>query len=75
MYTIDITGDPFPFTGSPLSLSTDGSYPATADSSLEITGLEEYNDYTISIAAVNSEGTGPYSPSVTLQTLETGKIE
>ena len=60
--------------GPPLSLSTDGSYPATADSSLEITGLEEYNNYTISIAAVNSEGTVPCPISDTQQTLETGMV-
>ena len=72
MYAIDITGDLFPFTGSSIRHPTDGSYPGVTDISLEIIGLEEYNDYTVRIAAVNSEGTGPYSMSGTQQTLESG---
>ena len=74
MYTIDITGDPFPFTGPPLSYSTDGSYPAITNLSLEITGLEEYNDYIISIAAVNSVGAGTYTAGDLQTTFEAGKI-
>ena len=74
MYTINITGTPFPFMGSPLTYVTDSSYPATTDLSLEITGLEEYNNYTVSIAAVNSVGTGPYSTGDTQRTNQFGKI-
>ena len=73
-YTIGIAGDPFPFIGSPLSYTTDGSYPATTDLSLEVNGLEEYNVYTVSIAAVNFEGTGPYLMSDTQETLQAGIV-
>ena len=73
MYNIDITGNPFPFIGSPLNYITDNSYPATTDLSLEITGLEEYNEYTIMIAAVNSVGTGPYTTGDTQRTNQSGK--
>ena len=73
MYAIVITGDPLPFTGSPLSYSTDGSYPAIRDLFREITGLEEYNDYTVRIAAVNSEGTGPYTTGDIQRTNGAGK--
>ena len=75
MYIIDITGNPFPFIGSPLNYITDSSYPATTDLSLEITGLEEYNDYTIMIAAVNSVETGPYTIGDTQTTNQDGKFE
>ena len=73
-YTINITGDPFPFIGSPLSYTTDESYPAITDLVMVINGLEEYNTYTVSIAAVNSEGTGPYSMSDTQETLQAGIV-
>ena len=73
MYTIDITGNPFPFIGSPLNYITDSSYPATTDLSLEITELEEYNNYTIRIAAVNSVGTGPYTTGDTQKIIQNGK--
>ena len=72
-YTIDIIGDLFPFIGS-LTYTTDGSYPATTDLVMEINGLEEYNTYTVRIAAVNSEGAGPYSMSDTQETLEAGIV-
>ena len=74
MYTINITGDPFPFTGPPLGYTTNGSSPAVTNVSLEITWLEEYNVYTINIAAVNSAGTGPYTTGDTQRTNQAGKI-
>ena len=72
IYTINITGDPLPFTGSPLSYTTDGSYPSVTDLFLEI-GLEEYNEYTVSIAAVNSAGIGPYTTRDIQRTNGAGK--
>ena len=72
-YVIEITGDPFPYTGPSLNLTTDGSYPDNGLKSLEVTGLEEYNEYNISIAAVNSEGTGPYTTGDIQRTNQAGK--
>ena len=60
-YVIGITGGPFPYTGPALDLATDGTYPDVSANSLEVTGLEEYNEYTIRIASINSEGTGPHT--------------
>ena len=74
MYTINITGNPFPFIGSPLNYITDSSYPATTNFSEEITGLEEFNEYTIMIAAVTSQGIGPYSMPERQRTLEDGMV-
>ena len=74
MYTINITGDPFPFTGSPLTYVTDSSYPAITNFSEVITGLEEFNDYTIRIAAETYVGIGPYSMPDTQQTAEDGMV-
>ena len=39
---------------------------------IELTGLEEYVEYNISVRAYNSVGPGPYSDSVTERTLEDG---
>ena len=75
MYIISITGDPFPFMDSPINYATDGSFPATTNLSLEITRLEEYNNYTIRIAAVDSQGTGPYTAGDTQRTNQDGKID
>ena len=73
-YVIDITGDPFPYIGPALILTTDGSYPDVAAKSLEVTGLENDNEYTIRIAAVNSEGTGPYTTVDTQRTYQDSKF-
>ena len=48
-------------------------YPATDNVTFDLTGLEEFNNYTISVAAVNSNGTGPYTANITQQTLPDGK--
>ena len=72
-YIIDITGNPFPYTGPSLDLTSDGTYPDVGAKSLEVNGLEEYNEYTIKIAAVNSEGTGPYTTGNTQRTNQAGK--
>ncbi|KAI6649611.1 Phosphatidylinositol phosphatase PTPRQ-like isoform X2 [Oopsacas minuta] len=70
-YLIAITGDPFPFTEtSPIIITASGSYPDTQQYSEDITGLEEYNSYDISIAASNMIGDGPFSPVSTQMTLE-----
>ena len=46
----------------------------TPDQSANITGLEEYVEYNISVRAYTSEGPGPYSDPVTERTQEDGKF-
>ena len=58
---------------SPINYTTDGSFPATTNLSLEITGLEENNNYTIRIAAVDSVETSSYTAGDTQRTNEDGK--
>ena len=41
---------------------------------MNLTGLEEYVEYNISVRAYTSTGAGPYSDPVTNRTLEDGKI-
>ena len=45
---------------------------STTDLSVNITGLEEYVEYNISVRAFTSVGPGPYSDPVTERTLEDG---
>ena len=40
-----------------------------------VSGLEEYAQYSVNVAAATVEGLGPYSTSVTFTTLEDGKLE
>ena len=42
--------------------------------STDLTGLEEFVQYNISVRAYTSVGPGPYSDPVTVRTLEDGKI-
>ena len=47
----------------------------TSSNSLQLTGLEEFVEYNVSVRAYTSVGSGPFSPVVTNRTLEDGKIE
>ena len=56
---------------------TDGLMPAsvnTTNLSVNITGLEEYVEYNISVRAYTSVGPGPYSDPVTERTQEDGNL-
>ena len=67
-------GYPFPAVNSSINapcITMD--YPATQLVTFTLTELEEFNNYTISVAAVNSNGTGPYTANITQQTLPDGK--
>ena len=41
---------------------------------MNLTGLEEYVEYNISVRAYTSTGPGPYSDPLTARTLEDGKM-
>ena len=52
---------------------SNAEYPSTGSICDDVTNLQEYNNYTItSVVLVNSAGSGPSSPPVQVQTLETG---
>ena len=51
---------------------TNPIYPAVAPISVNITGLQEYNNYTISVRAINGEGTSEYTVGVVQQTDQGG---
>ena len=73
-YEISITGTPFdpPQSTYIVDAPTPLIYPATASVSTTLTELEENNDYTVTIAAINSEGRGPVSTSSSTSLLEAG---
>ena len=54
-----------------MSVSVFATYPLTASSSLCINGLEEFNNYTVSVRAINGAGEGAAITRV-LTTLESG---
>ena len=49
-------------------------YPAVGPISVNITGLQEYNNYTISVRALNVQGSSSSSPQVVQLTDISGKI-
>ena len=46
----------------------------TSNTSLLLTGLEEFVEYDIIVRAYTSVGPGPFSPTVRIRTLEDGKL-
>ena len=54
------------------SLST--LFTNTTDMAVNLTNLQDYVDYNISVRAYTSEGPGPYSDPVTERTLEDGNV-
>ena len=58
------------FNGSIMSNTTTVDGTATA---VNLTGLEEYVNYTISVRAYTSAGEGPHSDGIMVITLEDGK--
>ena len=69
-----MTGTPFdpPQSSYTVSAPTPLIYPATTSVFTDLIGLEEYNNYTVTITAINAEGSGPVSSSSSLTLLETG---
>ena len=57
VYNITFTGQTFETNTQFITVTNlNALYPATAALSADITGLEEYNNYTIRVSAVNIEG-------------------
>ena len=64
MYNISYTGQLFDTTTQYIYVSTSNVYPAVDPVYLNITGLEEYNNYTISVSAFNTVGASDFTPEV-----------
>ena len=73
-YTVSYTGNPFDTSTQSMIVSVSFSYPATATecSTTTLTGLEEFNNYTVTVRAVNSIGSSDASSGVTAQTNAAG---
>ena len=72
-YNISYTGEEFDtdiqFTTGPI---TTPIYPAVTQVSFDLTGLQEYNNYTISVNAANSQGVSAFTTGVVQRTNESG---
>ncbi|KAI6661306.1 Protein sidekick-1-like [Oopsacas minuta] len=69
-YIIQVVGNPFPSMNEFINVSNiTTDYPATDTVTYLLSGPEEFNNYTFSVAAVNSEGIGPYTNELTQETL------
>ena len=71
-YIVSYTGDPFDISNPEIPVSISLSYPATTCTNTTLTGLEEYNNYTVTVQAVNSIGVSSSSTGMTAQTNEAG---
>ena len=72
-YNVSYIGNPFDTLNQSQSFAVSLSYPATACVNVTLTGLEEFNNYTVSVQAVNSAGSGVSSAGVIAQTDAAGK--
>ena len=73
-YSISLTGLPFQMSNQMFSSNSTASYPSNDLNTLSVLGLEEYNNYTITVSAVNSVGQGPPSSPIEVVTLEAGEF-
>ena len=71
-YIVSYTGDPFDINSPDIPVSLSLPYPATACTNATLIGLEEYNNYTVTVQAQNTIGVSSFSPGVTAQTNEAG---
>ena len=72
-YIVSYTGDPFDTPTQSMTVNVSLSYPATACINTTLTGLEEFNNYTVTVRAINSLGPSDASTGVTAQTNAAGK--
>ena len=72
-YIVLYTGEPFDTDDEFISVSISLPYPATTCTDATLTGLEEYNSYTVTVQAQNSDGDSNVSPGMTAQTNEASK--
>ena len=71
-YNVSYTGDPFDTFTQFVTVSVSLSYPATTCINTNLTGLEEFNNYTVTVRAVNAIGSSDPSTGVIAQTNAAG---
>ena len=71
-YIVSYTGDPFDINNQFTPVSISLPYPSTTCTNATLTGLEEFNNYTVTAQAENSIGVSSFSPGVKAQTNEAG---
>ena len=65
VYNVSYTGHTFETISQFQTVNVPNSiYPATAAESVTITGLEEYNNYTVRVSAINIEGPSQFTTGV-----------
>lgn len=69
------SGTPFNSLTQNVSVAIDLPFPTVECSVFNLTGLEEYNNYTFAVKAVNSAGASELSQSVAAQTFQAGKYQ
>ena len=73
-FNVSLVGSPFDTESQTISIpTTSTNYPLTGSLCSEITGLQEYNNYTITLLLINQIGAGPSSASIDVQALAAGK--
>ena len=75
LYNISYTGEIFDTVSQFVNVSfTNPTYPAVDPVSVNITGLQEYNNYTIRVRAINGIGGSDFSAGVIQITDEAGEV-
>ena len=70
-FNVTFVGTPFDTESQTVSIAiTSTEYPLTGSVCGDVTGLQEYNIYTITVVLINSIGLSPSSSGVQVQTLE-----
>ena len=72
-YNVLYTGSPFDIYTQSVTVNVSLSYPATTCINTNLTGLEEFNNYTVTVRAQNSIGVSNFSTGLTAQTNAAGK--
>ena len=73
-YNVSYTGDPFDTTIQFQNFTDMLSFPAAMCSVFNLTGLQEYNNYTINARAINSAGSSNLSTEQTTQADQSGRL-
>ena len=74
-FNVTLVGIPFDTESQNVSSTvTSTEYPLAGSVCGDVSDLEEYNNYTVTILLINSAGSGPTSSFVQAQTLQAGKF-
>ena len=73
-YIVSYTGNPIDTFTQSITVNVSLSYPATACTNTTLDGLEEFNNYTVTVQAVNSAGSSDSSTEVVTETDQAGSF-